>query len=78
MARLSRGPETCCYRKLYHRCLPGLDIQIDILNNIVFTSRMQSFKAGIDIIPHSVFTEQFGYLETGQSFCGFILFGAIN
>lgn len=28
--------------------MPGLDIQVDILNNIVFTSRMQSFKTGID------------------------------
>ena len=60
---------------LSHRRLSCIDIEIDVVNDIVCAGGVKHLIAGVQVIPHAIFTEQLIKLSAGQLLCIFVLLG---
>ena len=56
----------------------GLNIKVDILHDIIGSGGVQSFKAGIHIVPHVVTDKEFLHLLASQVLGVFLGFHTIN
>ena len=53
--------------------LKPVDIEVYVVNDIVRAGCMKRLAAGVQVVPHAIFTEQLIKLSAGQLLCIFVL-----